>query len=228
MPSRMNLGTAAAVTLALTVAAGTALAAETGFESLGEDIYSTVLEVDGLTFFDADIGTGPTQVFAIDDATNIWQVSGGMTDFVDGHTCNINGVMWGPDGYLFCALSSLKVTTGRIENYGALSVAYMVADDMLDFSDNTVTLEALLDDQVVDSVTAYTNTVLFDSGRLTMGACRLELSGVDFDTLRLVSDGPTNGGNILGGIDNVVLSTIPAPSSLALLAAAGLLRRRRA
>lgn len=203
-------------------------AQSTGFESLDEGFYGTELTLDGLTFFGAWDGFFPPEdgTWAVDDGTGVWAKNPAMLDFVDGNLLNVNGYSNGADGYAFFRTKALNITAGGVRTSGSLSVAYVVSSRDGDYSNNTITLQALLDDDVVASTSTLADNELGQSsgGTFTFGASRLEIDGVAFDALRMTVTGPTNDGTILGGIDNVVLVPEPA-TGLALVL--GFLAARR-
>jgi hypothetical protein len=215
-----------AVLIAAALLVSAASAAQTDFNAFEEDHYGTTVEFDGITFFDAELDWGPIETFAIDDATTHWPKYPDCLPYVDGKVLAINGFGVGPDSYLYCAARYFKMTTGQIESYGAISLVYLVQDAELDFTDNTVTLEAWLDGDLVASDSTYLDHVVGYPPRHSFGASRLEVSEVDFDTLRIVSDGPENGGMMLGAFDNVVITPEPGALGLLALGAIAIVRRR--
>lgn len=219
---------AALVTAALT--AGQSLGAFTNFDTAKEGLTDVIFQDGGITFFEAWNGFPPVHdsIMAIDDGTDVWTRNPDMLDFVQGSLLNTGAVSVGSGGFAFTATKTFKMTTGRIENHVALSIAYVVREPSTDYSNNTVGIQALRDGQVVATDTFQTNVVLGQSGggSFTFGAGRLELSGVDFDTVQFFATGPSPFGSILGAIDNVTIT--PEPGSfltLALLLAAFGVRR---
>ncbi len=79
-------------------------------------------------------------------------------------------------------------------------------------STNTLILQALLQGNIV----AADSTALSGSGSSAVVFDQLSVSG-QFDSLRLVVDGPGQTGVLLFGVDNVTISLVPEPSSDALL-----------
>ena len=204
-----------------------ALGAFTDFNSYAEGHYGSVEVFDGITFFDAEINHGPIESFAIDDVTDHWLEFPNSLPYVDGCVLNINGFGFGPNGYMYCGVRYFKMTTGQLENYGAISVTYLVEDEQSNFRQNTVTLEAWRDGTLVGSDSTYLDNVVGEPSRHKFGASRLEVSGVEFDMLRIVSAGPENDGIMVGSFDNVLITPEPGAAALLAFGAFAMLRRGR-
>jgi hypothetical protein len=204
--------------------AGAATAGMTDFDHLSEGITDYTFTDAGITFQNGYIGDDNQKRFAIDDGEGIFQFWG-ITDWVSGRVLGMGGHTNGPDGILFPSLSHIEMAPDTVQSYAAFTAFHVVADAYNDFTQNTLTLEALLDGQVVYSAEHHPGNVIYDDGKKEFGALRLEVSGVDFDLIRLTSDGPMNEGRTSILFDDVVMT--PAPSSLALFGLGGLLARRR-
>ncbi len=185
------------------------------FESLDEGFQDAQLTLDGVTFSDGRDGFAPPsdRIFAIDDGTGTWEANPDMLEFIGGKLLNLNGFSNGPDGYLFTAMKSLKMSLDRPYTGVQLSVAYVVelVGDGVDFSFNDTTLLALRDGKMVASDTIHPDTVLGESagGSFTFGAGALRITDVEFDSLVLFNNGPTTFGFVLMGMDNLILESGP-------------------
>ncbi|MGD0252703.1 MAG: hypothetical protein ABSC01_08395 [Verrucomicrobiota bacterium] len=99
-------------------------------------------------------------------------------------------------------------------NIGFSGIGSFASMDIFGFgtsSANTLTLEALLGGNVVD-----TDTVTFYSSSSGVVYRPLTVSGT-FDSLQLVAVGPDNNGTDFFGMDNVNITIVPEPSASALL-----------
>ena len=83
---------------------------------------------------------------------------------------------------------------------------------------NYIVFEAYLDGELVASDLAYLSADPYESPH-----DRLVISGVDFDTVRLAGEGPSQDGYFMGAVDNLLI--VPEPGTLTLLLAAGLISR---
>lgn len=212
-------------TCVVALSASGALAQSTDFEGLSEDFYGQTFTHDGITFQNA-FSDGDQRSFSIDDATQVFQ-DWNATGWADGNVLGMGAYSGGPGNIAFSAIDHFEMTTGSIESFAEFTFIYILNDGRNDFSQNTMTLEAVLGGSVVHSEDYIPGNEIFDSGRSTYGATRFSLSGVDFDTVRLTMDGPANLGRVVGVFDNVTF--VPAPGSLAILGLSGMAcaRRRR-
>lgn len=223
----MNTRAATVWVMTLLASVTSAAASTANFNDLAEDFYGPTLTVDGIRFESPFDGFDPGQ-WAADQAGDFWPTVAPMLDYVDGGVLTINGYTDGPSGVLFTSVKSFEITSDKVETFGQMSFAYIAGDAQNDWTDNTVTLEALLGGQVVATDSAQTDNVLAQApkGTSLLGAARLTIDGVAFDRLRFSVSGPSLGGRMLGVIDNVTLA--PEPGSALLLALGALGMRRRA
>ena len=122
---------------------------------------------------------------------------------------------WSEGGVWLSRWGEMKMTTGSVETFASLELFASLLPDELG---NTITLEAIRDGNVVT-----TDSVLQElpwDQHYT-----LSVSGVEFDTLRLVGSGDFQDGCFFACIDNVVIT--PEPATFTLLALSALMLRRR-
>lgn len=175
------------------------------FESLSEGFLASDITISGVRFFEGiGLPGDPPGIWAADAASGVWDVYFKVLDFVQGTQLNLSAYSRSPDIVAFAVIRSLKIAPPEPTDYVSLSVLYRVFEDNRNYALNTMKLEAYRDGRKVgESDEVHPDNVLFDTGRSTSGASRLELSGVEFDMIQLQVRGPTNLGTILGGIDNV-------------------------
>lgn len=188
------------------------------FEALGEQVVGPTLAVGDATFDEARDGFPPPvdASFAVDDGTGVWLDSPGMLDFVEGKLLNLGGFSGGPDGFLFTAGKSLRITPDVPRTGARVSVAYVAETDDVDYRPSVITLLAFESGVPVASASVNASNVLGTSagGTFTFGAQRLELAGVTFDELRLFTNGPGPFGGLLMGLDRVLLGDATCPGDL--------------
>jgi hypothetical protein len=186
------------------------------FESLAEGFHGTSVTVDGVTFSEGSNNIPPPAeaMFAADDGTGVWDANPDMLDFVGGKLLQLNAFSSGPDGYVFSAAKSMRITPGAQRSAARVSVAYVVQDPDTDFSTATITLLALDKGQMVASrsVNAFNELGVSGGGSFTFGASELWISGVFFDDLVLFTNGPGPFGTVRLGIDNLELGTATCPT----------------
>jgi hypothetical protein len=174
----------------LLVISPTLLFAETAtFDGLSEGVIGNEITDGGITFFDLDNGQpGLDNVFIIEQADA--SLSGSEFSAPNGLTAT--GFTPGADvGY--GAIKELSMTTGGDADSASIDV--FLTGELL--YANTITLEALKEDAVVDSTSIFV-------GDIVDGHVTLTTSGIVFDTLRLASS-PDSQGLLL---DNVTINTI--------------------
>lgn len=193
--------------------AGTALGEIANFDNLSEDWIGETFTNGGVYFYGLDNRVDPNPWFGIEWASE------NLGEFAPYFT-SPNALSWtilqiGPlTGFFRCGEFRFRPVLGGIRTYASL--------ELWDFSPvggNTVTLEAYLGTQLVNSASI---TIL---PRPPVHHYTLVVSGVPFDNLRVNGSGPFQQGCWFGPVDTVVLA--PEPTALCGLALAGLLVRRR-
>jgi hypothetical protein len=188
------------------------------FDSFEEGYSAYTITDGGITFYDFDwhMPEGdpePSPPFYIDN------VAGSRIEnspFVSRPNV-LTAWGWSPTGVFYCRMGELKMTTNAVETFGSLELFSTLQPGE---TGNTVTLEAIRNGTVV-ATDAIVMTDPWDQHYT------LSISGIEFDTLRLVGTGPWQNGIFPGVLDNVVMT--PEPNALALLtlgAVLGLWRRR--
>ncbi len=229
MPVRRPIAIAACVCLA-----GSAGAQVADFEGLAEGFHGNTLVSGGIVFsrpWDRLDPPDSGQIFAIDYAASLAESFPGTEAFVSGNVLNINGYVGG-SGHAVLRVGSLDMTPASVRTSVSVSLIYLVSDPRqgLDLSGNSVGLEAYRDGVLVGSAWELTDDVQYTTATgVGIGVMTLSLSGVAFDMVRFVTDGPAEGGAALMSLDNVVM--IPAPGAAGVAGAVGALvvgvRRRR-
>lgn len=211
--------------LALLAALGTASAvfAETAtFDDLAEGSPTKTFTDGGITFSNlfTDQPDGST-IFTIEDASATYAGSPG---FSPNNVLNFGGYAPG-DTTSFSPFTSFDMSTGNIEH--AISMDLFIYDFRFpDFANNvgkTLTLELYREGSLVGS-TSLDFTL---HGEDLWYHDKLALSGMDFDSARLVASGASNN-LFFANVDNVRFGAVPEPATMAGLAlGAGLLFKRR-
>ncbi len=191
----------------LTTSAGAWMAT---FDSLTEGDLGLSFIDSGITFFDLDDGAGtPPVPFSCERAEGLLSGPG----FSAPNALGFGSWVPGP-GAALQQCSSFKFTTGSVQTFASVDVF-----EWLSPPGNTISLEAYAGGALVGS-----SSVVIP-GNLLLNHWNLSVSGVAFDTLRLVGTGPGSLGTFIGLVDNVVV--VPAPASALGLGVLGVLRRRR-
>ena len=171
------------------------------FDHFQENYNTTRLTDGGITLSDLDryLGSGFPEPFAVE---SVGPVNNLGPLFTFPNFLTFGGTVPGP-GYGFGRFGSAKITSGR----EAIAARMDIFSGSV--SPNTLTLQALLNGTVV-----ATDAMTFSQKDMRT---RLEISGISFDTLRLVSSGSFQNGAAFIGIDNVNITNIPEPATLLLL-----------
>ncbi len=190
------------------------------FDTLREGFYREMLVDGGITFFDVNPhlpGPGPHD-FAVDDGSATFPyVPEWAPFFTSPNVLGMTGFRVGPR-YDPSRFGEFKMTTWSVENFASVDVFHFDAPQ--EFG-NSIVLEGFLDERLV----ARDSVLLFEIGPHHDA---LSISGVNFDTLRLVADGPDpERAYFAGAIDNVVITPEPGTLALLLLGALAFTRRRR-
>lgn len=200
------------IVLALAVCAlgsASAIAEMATFDFFPEGFIGANFADGGIAFFDLDNRLDPNPWFAIEWASAT--LSG--PDFSPPNVLAWTMIYNGPNtGFWRCG--SFKFKTPDIETFASLELF-----DMSNVGGNTVTLQAFLNGALVNSSSI---TLLPPPG---IHHYTLSVSGVPFDTLRLIGTGPNHQGCFFGVVDNVVVTPEPL-AGLGLLLAIALRRRR--
>lgn len=106
--------------------------------------------------------------------------------------------------------------------HGIMASVDIFYADFSGVAGNTISLEALLDGQVVAADSVVIGDIF--QGR----ARRFTVTGIEFDSIRIIGRGSLQDGVFLGSVDNVFIG-VPSPSAacVLLLSVPALVRRRR-
>ena len=164
------------------------------FDDLPESIQGTSLSDGGISFFNLNQGF-PNGVFAIQAATNMIPGFSPPNYLTFGAFASGNALSFGH-------LDSMNIGFSGI----GLSASLDVFGPSFMQQSNTLTLEAILDGNIVNSDTVTLNGPV--AGEIVYET--LSVSGA-FDTLELVAAGPGADGGDFFGMDNVTITVIPEP-----------------
>jgi hypothetical protein len=189
------------------------------FEDLDEGPQGTSVMTGDVTFTQGRDGFPPPidATFVVDDGTGVWEANPDMLDFVQGKVLQLNAFSPGPDGYAFAVFKSMEMTSGPVHTGVRMNVAYVSRFvEGIDFSSALITLLALRDGVMVATDVINPDRELGESGggSFTFGAGTLEISGVEFDSLVLFTNGPGPFGAVQMGVDNVVLGDAACPGDV--------------
>ncbi len=190
---------------------GVACAAIATFDSLTEGDLGPSFTDGGITFFGLNdrAGAGPVP-FNIERADGTLSGSG----FSPLNALGFSAWVPGPDA-AFSQCGEFSFTTGTVQTFGSIDVFEWMSP-----AGNTISLQALRNGVVVNSDSAVI------PGNFQINHWNLRVSGVAFDTLRVIGSGPTDRGIFIGLVDNAVI--VPAPcSALGLLGMLAFRRRVR-
>src|SRR5262249_11405937 len=145
----------------------------------------------GITFFNFDNLLGGTPTMVVEDSSGVFLPYGfsppnclGFTTFVPGPAVS------------FGRIKVVCMRTGQLETEGQITVFESGTG-----AGNTITLDALRNNAVALS------TSLVVGGGGGVNAYTLRISGVSFDTLRLIGSGPNDQGCFFALVDNVSIGT---------------------
>ncbi len=171
------------------------------FDSFSEGDTSVTFTDGGITFSDLDerIGTVPDSFSIESTDSSLFGPSFSPPNYL-----TTEGFAPG-SGFSFGRFGSARITP-QIEG----TVASL---DIFSFSGspNILTVEALLNGTLVAS-----DFITFDFGSGVLSQA-LTISSVQFDELKLVASGSQDDGVIFIGIDNVSITPVPEPTTIALL-----------
>ena len=163
------------------------------FDGFPEGFTSSVLIDAGIVFFGLDTripDDPPHPVFVIESTTSLAHLPG----FTPPNVLAFGGGYVPGPGIGFGRLGEFRLTTGRLETHATLNF-YGFANQSL----TLLTLEAIRDGIVVSS----DSTNLGGDGAIAHWS--LEVSGVVFDELRVVSSGPDHQGTAFVDVDTVAI-----------------------
>lgn len=169
------------------------------FDGFSEGFSSPVLTDGGITFFGVDRRVPddpPDAGFTIESTTSLSHLPG----FTPSNVLGFGGYAPGP-GVAFARIGEFRLTTGRPETEAKLNF-YGFADQ----SSTVLTLEASYNGVVVGS----DSTNLGGEG-VVIAHWALEVSGILFDELRVVSSGPVNQGTAFLVADTVTIGNQALP-----------------
>jgi hypothetical protein len=176
----------------------------------------------GITFSNlfTDQPDGST-IFTIEDASGTY---GGSPGFSPNNVLNFGGYAPG-NTTSFAPFTSFEMSTGSVED--AMSLDLFIYDyrfpEEASNVGKTLTLEVYRDGSLVGS-DSLTFTL---HGEDLWYHDKLSLSGVEFDSARLVASGSTNN-LFFANVDNVRFGAVPEPATmLGLAVGAGLVLKRR-
>jgi hypothetical protein len=164
------------------------------FDNLPESILGASFSDDGIGFSNLDEGF-PNGVFAIQSATNT------IPGFSPPNYLTFGAFASG-GALSFGRFSSMSIDLSRTGLFASLDI---FGPSFMQQS-NTLTLEAILNGNVVNSDTVTLNGPV--DGEIVYET--LSVSGT-FDSLALVAAGPESNGDDFIGMDNVTLTVVPEP-----------------
>jgi hypothetical protein len=184
------------------------------FDSFAEGTFGHTIVDDGITFSNLDqyFGTGPNDNFTIEDAS---ADLASQPNFSSPNCLGFGGWSPGP-GAAFTRLGAFDFGTGATAQSADLDI-YSFAND----SGMTITLQGLFNGNVVNSA------VLNVPSSFQIQQSHLTLPNATYNAFHIVSQGPTNQGATFVLMDNVRVTTVPEPATLAVLGLGALLIRRR-
>lgn len=187
------------------------------FDGLPEGNAGLTFTTAGITFFGADWrfpGVPPPTPFHIDNDSG--EVNPPL--FTSPNALTIATSDPGPQSGFYRTGEFSATLANQIRTYASVDVFFSEGHQ-----GNTISLEALLGGAVVGA-----DTITLPGG-IGYASRRFVVSGVDFDTIRLIGRGDVEAGCFFGRMDNVRIDFVPAPTAALTLAgaAAGLARRRR-
>ena len=197
------LRTAVFWTMLVSPAAAATLTAN--FDSFPEGFSGTTITDGGITFGDLDVRLPPAQPgsFSIEATTSplfspFLSPSNYLTTF---------GVARGP-AFSFGRFGAASMTFGpEFGDSARMDIFSLFAPS--EGSQNSLTLQALLDGQIVSS--ASIDFAAQGSGILHQV---LFVSGAPFDQLALMASGSQDDASVFAGIDNVTIDPVPEPGTL--------------
>ncbi|MFG0330181.1 MAG: hypothetical protein ACF8PN_09815 [Phycisphaerales bacterium] len=201
--ARRAAALAAGTTLMIAMSATTSARADgfADFDDLTEGFQNYTVETGGIVFWDSRVFfPDPPAIFVVEDASGYIP---GVPDIADHfsppNVFQTSGFITG-GSYLITRWAEVSMTTGQVENYVYMDVFYK---DDPEFSGTEMVLEARLNGVPVAEVSK-----VIDDPRRDVRATSFEISGVEFDTVRLFGRGnqiPQLSG-FLGSVDNVEIS----------------------
>ena len=196
--------------MASSVVVGSAGATVATFDSLAEGDLGLSFTDSGMTFFNLDDRTGAGFVpFSCERADGILSGSGFSPSNALGFGSWVPG-----SGAAFQQCGSFWISPGAVQTFASVDVF-----EWLSPAGNIISLEAYRNGVMVGSAGAVI------PGNGLINHWTLSVSGVSFDTLRVVGSGPSDRGIFIGLVDNVLV--IPAPASaVGLLSLLATCRRR--
>jgi hypothetical protein len=172
-----------------------ARASDAHFDTFMEGGFATTISDGGITFFDFDAGFGtPPNSFCIERADGDLA---GMPGFSSPMTLGFSGYSPGT-GAAYSRCVQFKFTTGQIE-----SLARLEMFEFPSYGGNTITMEALLAGNVVDTHTIVIPNVFVVQHHT------FEVSAPAFDTVRVFGGGPQDGGAFFALVDDVHFGPSP-------------------
>lgn len=185
------------------------------FDTKSEGTFATSIVDGGITFSNLDqfLGSGGTDVFAIDRA------DGDLTGFSGYSPLNVMTFGgWSPGtGAAFGRMGTFDFGLGPA-SFASVEIF------SLENSASTITLQGKLGASVVNS------TFVSIPGDGTIHHWTLSLPTASYDSFHILSTSGANSGASFVTFDNVTVTPVPEPASMAVLGlgAIGLIRRRRA
>jgi hypothetical protein len=201
--------------IGLLLTAGIASANLATFDGFAEGFANSFTD-GGITFSNLDcyFGQGPVNSFAFDDAS---VDLAGQPGFTSPNVLGFSGYSPGT-GVAFTRLGSFDFTIGASASTASFDF-YCFGND----AGSTITLQGIRNAQVVGSQVVNLPT------QFVISRLFVSLGTGTYDSFHIVANSPTNQGAIFGVIDNVNVTPVPEPATLAALALGGatLLRRRK-